>query len=196
MSSQIISPEQPLVNFYHFYPCNVTLVGARRGDRVNFMAAAWNTALSFHPPLMGVSISPARFTHDMITQSQEFTCNFLPFEEIETIHGTGRISGRDYDKVEVFSIPLEDPEVINCPTIKSAYAAYECKLIYHYPVGDHNFFVGEVVAVHWDEEGVTAKGLLDPLEINFPMYMGSNTYLTADAASVRVMPAEIEVPIP
>lgn len=182
-------------DFYHFYPSNVTLVGARRGSKVNFMAAAWNTGLSFHPPLFGVSISPKRFTHDMIVDSREFTCNFLPIEYIDIIHGTGRTSGRDYDKVELFSIPLENPEMISCPTIKSAYAAYECRLAYHYPVSDHSFFVGEVVAVHYHEDVVTEKKLLNPEKIDFTMYLGSNTYISADSGTVALMPAEIEIPL-
>ncbi|MCH7658996.1 MAG: flavin reductase family protein [Bacteroidetes bacterium] len=181
--------------FYQFYPCNVTLVGARKGNRVNFMAAAWNVGLSFNPPPFGVSISPKRFTHDMIVKSGEFTCNFLPIENIDIIHGTGRTSGRDYDKVELFSIPLEKPQVIDCPTIESAYAAYECRLVHQYPVGDHNFFVGKVVAVHYNNEVITQKGLLNTEKINFAMYLGSNTYISTDPGTMRLLPAEIEVPV-
>jgi flavin reductase (DIM6/NTAB) family NADH-FMN oxidoreductase RutF len=184
-----------ITSFYHFYPCVVTVVGARRKDKVNFMAAAWNTGLSFKPPLFGVSISPERFTHDMILDSGEFTCNFLPVERIDQIHGTGRVSGRDYNKVQLFSIPIENSVSISCPTIRNAYAAYECKLIHHYPVGDHNFFVGEIVAIHFQDEVITDNGLLDPQKINFAMYLGSNTYISADSSTVRIMPAEIEVPM-
>jgi len=180
-------------SFYHFYPCTVTLVGARRGDQINFMAVAWNVGLSFDPPLFGVSISPKRYTHDMILEAGEFTCNFLSMEEIDVIHGTGKVSGRDHDKVAAFSIPLEEPAVVGCPTIKSAYAAYECKLVHHYPVGDHSFFVGEVVAVHYQEKAITEKGRLNPREIKFAMYMGSNMYISADADSVRRMPDEVRV---
>jgi flavin reductase (DIM6/NTAB) family NADH-FMN oxidoreductase RutF len=182
-----------VTNFYHFYPCLVTLVGARRGDKINFMAAAWNVGLSFQPPLFGVSIAPKRFTHQMIVDTGEFTCNFLPMVEIETIHGTGRVSGRDYDKVELFSIPLEPPRIITCPTIASAYAAYECRLVHRYPVGDHDLFVGEVVAVHSRPEVLQKNGLLDPEQIEFAMYLGSNTYISTAATSVQSQPAEIKV---
>lgn len=182
--------------YYQFYPCIVTLVGAYMKDRVNFMAAAWNAGLSFNPPLFGVSIHPKRFTHDMIVDSGEFTCNFLSIEHIDIIHGTGRVSGRDYDKVKLFSIPLEKSKVINCPTIESAYAAYECKLVHRYPVGDHNFFVGKVVAVHYNKNVLTGKNLLNPEKINFSLYLGSNSYISADPDSVQIMPSEIEIPMP
>ncbi len=180
-------------SFYHFYPCTVTLVGARRGDQINFMAAAWNVGISFDPPLFGVSISPKRFTHDMILEAGEFTCNFLSMEEIDVIHGTGKISGRDHDKISAFSIPLEEPVVVDCPTIKSAYAAYECKLVRHYPVGDHSFFVGEVVALHSREDVTTKTGQLNPEKVNFAMYLGNNMYISTDANSVRLMPDEVTV---
>ncbi|RMF07661.1 MAG: flavin reductase, partial [Candidatus Neomarinimicrobiota bacterium] len=77
-------------SFYHFYPATTALVGAKRGRQVNFMAAAWNTGVSFDPPLFGVAISPKRFTHGMIVESGEFTCNFLPFRQRNLIHRCGR----------------------------------------------------------------------------------------------------------
>lgn len=184
-----------LTSYYHYYPCNVTLVGARREGKINFMAVAWNMCLSFSPPLFGVSIAPQRFTHDMILEAGQFTANFLALEEIATVHGTGRVSGRDYDKVALFSIPLEDARVIDCPTIKSAYAAYECRLIDHHPAGDHNLFVGEVVAIHYDPEAFTGQGLLNPEKVSPTMYLGSNTYLTAAAEALKRMPAEITIPL-
>lgn len=183
-----------ITEFYQFYPCNVALVGACKGEQVNFMAAAWNTGLSFKPPLFGVAIAPQRYTYGLITESREFTCNFLSIEHLKQIHGTGRVSGRDIDKVKAFRIDLEESQVIDCPTIASAYAAYECRLVHQYPVGDHDFFVGEVVAIHTDPEVIQNNGLLDPEKIPFTLYLGSNTYLSTDPRQVISMPVEITLP--
>jgi flavin reductase (DIM6/NTAB) family NADH-FMN oxidoreductase RutF len=180
-------------NYYHFYPSNVTLVGAKRGDQVNFMAAAWNTGMSFDPPLFSVFIAPKRHTHDMILESGEFTCNFLSMEHLEIIHGTGRTSGRDIDKVKALGIPLQEPAVIGCTVIELAYAAYECKLIHHYESGDHSLFLGEVVALHCDEKLCLPDGLLDPTQVDFTLYLGANTYITTQTNTMKKMPAEIEI---
>ncbi|RMF08284.1 MAG: hypothetical protein D6762_06040 [Candidatus Neomarinimicrobiota bacterium] len=103
------------------------------------------------------------------------------------MHRCGRVSGRDTDKVRAFDIPLEESVRIGCPTIATAYAAYECVLRHRYPVGDHDWFVGEVVAIHADDEA-TREGLLDPDQVDFPLYLGRNTYLTTDSATRIVLP--------
>ncbi len=168
---------------YHYYPCTVCVIGAMLDDKINFMSAAWNGGLSFEPPLFGVSVASERFTYNLIKNSREFTCNFMPIEEVELVHGCGRLSGSDIDKVKSLSIPLEDSELIRCPTIASAYAAYECKVIEHHPFGDHELFVGEVIAVHVREGIMKKNGILDTDKVLPAMYMGSNTYIAADAAS-------------
>ncbi len=178
---------------YQFYPCIVTLVGAQRGNQVNYMAAAWNTGISHTPPLFGVSIAPKRFTHDMIVESGEFTCNFLGMEQVNKIHGSGKLSGSTGDKVKALDIELEDSIEVACPTIKTAYAAYECRVVDQVTVGDHTLFVGRVVALHQDEQTIDARGLLDPNKLKFAMYLGSNTYISADPQSVQIMPTEFQV---
>ncbi|MFH1850746.1 MAG: flavin reductase family protein [Candidatus Neomarinimicrobiota bacterium] len=179
--------------FYHFYPAVVNLVGARLGDKTNFMAAAWHSGVSHKPPLYLVSIAPKRFTHDLIAESGEFTCNFLDIRHLKMIHGTGTLSGHDGDKVKQLNIPLADSLEIACPIIASAYAAYECRVVHQYPAGDHTLFVGEVVAAHCDEKLVLDDGLLDPTKIDFALYLGSNNYLSADPDSRTYISRELEI---
>ncbi len=181
-----------IIGFYHFYPSIAAVIGARDGDKINFMAAAWHTGVSHSPPLYMVSIAPKRHTHDMIVRSGEFTVNFLPLDQLKIVHGCGIVSGADLDKVNKLRIPLEESTIVKCPTIKSAYAAYECQVVHQYPAGNHTLFVGEVVAVHSDETRISERGILDPDKIDFAMYLGSNTYISADSESVRVLPRNLD----
>ena len=181
-----------IIGFYHFYPSIAAVIGARDGDKINFMAAAWHTGVSHSPPLYLVSIAPKRHTHDMIIETGEFTCNFLPLDQLKIIHGCGIVSGADLDKVDKLEIPLEESTIVKCPTIESAYAAYECRVVHRYPAGDHTLFVGEVVAVHSDESLISEQGILDPEQIDFAMYLGSNTYLSSDPTSERILPGDLE----
>lgn len=180
-------------SFYHFYPALTALVGTKTDAGTNFMAAAWTTGLSFDPPLFGVAISPRRHTHGMIEKSGAFTCNFLGLEHLKLIHACGRLSGRDVDKVTALKIPLEASVKIACPTIESAYAAYECVLRHQYPVGDHDLFVGQVVAIHTREEALK-DGILDARALRFTLYQGNNRYLTTDPESGVSLPAVIPLP--
>ena len=181
-----------IAGFYHFYPSIAAVVGAQRSDKVNFMAAAWHTGVSHSPPLYLVSIAPKRHTHDMIMETSEFTCNFLPIDQLKIIHGCGIVSGADIDKVAKLKIPLEKSIQVKCPVIASAYAAYECRVVHQYPAGDHTLFVGEVAAVHIDETRISARGILDPNKIDFAMYLGSNTYISDDPTSEQILPGDLE----
>jgi len=181
-----------IAGFYHFYPSIAAIVGAQQGDKVNFMTAAWHTGVSHSPPLYLVSIAPKRFTHDMIMETGEFTCNFLSIDQLKIIHGCGIVSGADIEKVDKLEIPLEKSIQVDCPVIASAYAAYECRVVHQYPAGDHTLFVGAVVAVHLDEARISERGILDPDKIDFAMYLGSNTYISDDPTSERILPENFE----
>jgi len=189
-NSSMISTE--IAGFYHFYPSIAAVIGASFENKTNFMAAAWHTGVSHSPPLYLVSVAPKRHTYDMIVRSGEFTVNFLPMDKLTIIHGSGIVSGAEIDKVNKLRIPLEESIIVKCPTIESAYAAYECRVVHRYPAGDHSLFVGEVVAVHSDGSLISERGMLDPEQIDFAMYLGANTYISANPDSMRVLPEDLE----
>ena len=169
-----------LEKFQQFYPYTVALVGARSGGRVNFMSCAWHTALSFAPPLFGVLISKKRFTHEVISEAREFTVNFLSFERIKLSAQMGRKSGHDLDKIKEFGVRLRPGKVLESPFIEEAYASFECRLAEVRPFGDHDLFVGEVLAVHEDARAFNSDGILNPMKIRPLLYLGGDFYVTID----------------
>jgi flavin reductase (DIM6/NTAB) family NADH-FMN oxidoreductase RutF len=142
-------PQGPLPTFYHYYPGVPAVVGVRVGEKVNFCPAVWNTGLSADPPLFGVSISPKRFTHGLLLKARRFSASFHPHAQGALVHWLGSHSGREVDKGQTphflghFGVPI----------LEGAYAAYELELVEVRPFGDHDLFVGRVVAV-WEEEGL------------------------------------------
>src|SRR4030042_4346296 len=151
--------------FQYFYPYTVALVGARAGKQVNFMSCAWHTALSFEPPLFGVLVSRKRLTHEVISEAREFTVNLLGFDRIKLSAQMGRKSGRDLDKVKEFGVRLRPAKVLKSPLIEDAYVAFECRLAEVRPYGDHDLFVGEVLAVPGDAHAFNPRGLLNPIKV-------------------------------
>ena len=65
--------------FYHHYPRVAAIVTVHARDKDNAMTVAWHCSLSMSPPLYGVSISPKRFTLELILEAKEFGVNFMPF---------------------------------------------------------------------------------------------------------------------
>jgi len=166
--------------FQYFYPYTVALVGARAGKQVNFMSCAWHTALSFEPPLFGVLVSRKRLTHEVISEAREFTVNFLGFDRIKLSAQMGRKSGRDLDKVKEFGVRLRPAKVLKSPLIEDAYVAFECRLAEVRPYGDHDLFVGEVLAVHHDAHAFNSEEILNPMKVRPLLYLGSDFYITID----------------
>ena len=167
-----------LEKFQYFYPYTVALVGAKTAKHTNFMACAWHTALSFDPPLFGVLVAKKRLTHQVITQAGEFSVNFLPWDDIQLSAQMGRISGHDRDKIQDFQVKLAPSRVIHSPVLETAYAAMECQLKETRSFGDHDLFVGEVVAVHQEEGSFDDAGVLNPARVKPLLYLGGDFYTT------------------
>jgi flavin reductase (DIM6/NTAB) family NADH-FMN oxidoreductase RutF len=155
------SVKTQLKKFQYFYPYTVALVGARAGDRMNFMSCAWHTALSFEPPLFGVLIARKRLTHEVISAAREFSVNFLSFDRVRLSAQMGRKSGHEMDKIKEFGVGLQPAKVIKSPLIEDAYVA------------------------HHDAEAFNSEGVLNPMKVHPLLYLGSDFYLTIDPDTLK-----------
>ncbi|GLV48101.1 oxidoreductase [Thermus sp. LT1-2-5] len=142
-------PQGPIPGFYHYYPGVPAVVGVRLGERVNFCPAVWNTGLSADPPLFGVSLSPKRFTHGLLLKARRFSASFHPYTQAALVQWLGSVSGREVDKGQAPHFQGHT----GVPILEGAYAAYELELLEVRTLGDHDLFVGKVVAV-WEEEAL------------------------------------------
>jgi len=177
-------------DFYQHYPKVAAILTASAGGRKNAMAAAWHSAISFKPPLYGVSVALKRFTYQLILESREFGINFVPFGTAELVASVGGSGGGEVDKFQKFGIAEERPLKTSVPILKDAYAAYECKLVDNKTYGDHAWVVGEIVAVHFVEDAFTASGVLDLSKLSPALYLGAELYATTDKESVRLLDRE------
>ncbi len=174
-----------IAGFSQHYPKVAVIVTASAGGKDNAMTAAWHSSISVNPPLYGVSISPKRFTYQLITESREFGINFIPFEKASLAAFVGGTPGQEINKFERLNIKKEKPLKTGVPILKDAYAAYECKLVDSKAYGDHIWVVGEIVVVHLLEEVFTEKQVLDLNKIKPLLYLGAEFYATTDKNSVR-----------
>lgn len=171
--------------FHHHYPRLAVIVTCHARGKDNAMAVAWHSSISFNPPLIGVSIAPKRYTYELILEAGEFGVNFMPIEKAELIAAMGGSLGRQVDKFRKFNLRKEKSLKTSAPILEDAYAAYECRLCDHHPCGDHEWFVGEIVATHFDEEAFTPAGLLNLARVRPAMFIGGELYVTTDPAGTR-----------
>ncbi|GAG72020.1 unnamed protein product, partial [marine sediment metagenome] len=171
--------------YYHHYPRVAAIVTAQAKGRQNAMAVAWHTSLSFSPPLYAISLSPKRFTYQLIVASKEFGVNFLPFGQAGLVASVGGSKGEEIDKFRQFDIAQDKPVKTQVPILKDAYAAYECQLIDDKGYGDHRLLVGEIVAVHSLREAFAPEETLDLAEVSPVFYLGNERYVTISRETVK-----------
>ena len=167
----------PPGRFFGYYPGTVAVVTAAHDGQRNVMSAGWHTALSAEPPLYGVALGRTRHTHGMVTASGAFAVHFLPFERAEAIAGVGSTSGRDgLDKFARFGLATQPGAVLDLPILRDAYVAYECRVTAVHATGDHDFVVGEVLALHHRPEAYDERRLLDARQARATIYYGRSLF--------------------
>ena len=123
----------------------VVIVGVATDKRRNIMTAAWVSPISFVPPVVMVSISPKRYTHDLLLKAKEFTLSVLTDQQRQLSTTAGVSTGKKKNKLKLDIFKTEEGKKVKAPFIKNSRAVLECKLIRHLTVGDHTLFLGEVV---------------------------------------------------
>ena len=177
--------------FAQHYPAVATIVTAQAGGKENAMAVAWHAPISSNPPLYGVSVSPKRFTYQLIADSKEFGINFLPFEAAELVASVGGRKGSEIDKFQRFNITRNKPVRTAVPILDASYAAYECQLVDDRGYGDHRWLVGEIVAVHWLKEVFTPDEVIDWTKVSPILYIGKELYITTSKDTIKSLDRKV-----
>ena len=130
------------------YPRLVVLVSCidPKTKKPNIITIAWSTTLSANPPLVGILVSPRRYSHELISSAREFVVNIPTVEILDKAIKCGRVSGRMHDKFSEFGLTAKPAKIVQAPIIEECVAHLECKLVDQLTTGDHTLFIGEVVA--------------------------------------------------
>ena len=145
-------------------PTPVVLVScAEKGSPENrdMVTVAWAGTVNSEPPMVSVSLRKERYSHGLIESSGEFVVN-LPDEAMcRAVDFCGVRSGRDTDKSRETGlryIPAENMSV--APAVDGAPVSLSCRVKQIIPLGSHDMFLGEVVAVRVRKDLIDEKGSL------------------------------------
>jgi len=135
------------------YPMRTYLLTARdKNGKTNIIAVDWLTVLSRNPPLIGVSISPKRYSHKLIKLSKEFIINIPCIAMANETLACGTLSGKNFDKFKKLGLKKLPSRTLKTLIIKDCVAFVECKMIDFKKYGDHTFFVGSIQASYAKKE--------------------------------------------
>lgn len=129
----------------------VTWAVAEHGGRRSICPVGWSMRTSGAPPMMAISVAPARYTHELIEESGAFVLAYPGRDLARATLFCGTNSGRDTDKFAKAGVTTEAARHVRAPLIREAVANLECRLVDRLSTGDHTAFVGEVVAA-WTHE--------------------------------------------
>jgi flavin reductase (DIM6/NTAB) family NADH-FMN oxidoreductase RutF len=115
----------------------------------------WSMRTSGSPPMMAVSVAPARFTHGLIEGSGAFVLAYPGRELAGATQYCGSHSGRDVDKFAQTKVTALPGLHVSAPVVAECVANLECRVVDRFTTGDHSIFVGEVLAA-WAQEDPAA----------------------------------------
>jgi flavin reductase (DIM6/NTAB) family NADH-FMN oxidoreductase RutF len=79
---------------------------------------------------------------------------------MEAVRVCGEKSGREVDKFKLAKLTPEKGAKVSAPLIMESPVSIECKVVKEVEVGDHVWFIGEVLAAHVREGYDWSEGLL------------------------------------
>ena len=135
-------------------PAMITCGNDETGN-TNIITIAWTGIINTNPPKTYISVRPSRHSYNIIKESGEFAINLTTKDLVRHADFCGIYTGAKVNKFEKCDLHKEKASEISCPLIAESPLSLECKVTEMIPLGTHDMFLADIVAVDVDE------GLLD-----------------------------------
>ncbi len=151
-------------------PVPPALISCAHGGKDNLITIAWTGIINSEPAKTYISVRPSRYSYDLIKNSGEFVINMPSSHIVRSIDFCGVKSGKDIDKFSACRLTREVASVVSCPMVAESPVSIECKVTEIVPLGTHDMFIADIVAVNIDERYIDEKGKFHPEKCAFAAY--------------------------
>jgi flavin reductase (DIM6/NTAB) family NADH-FMN oxidoreductase RutF len=159
MSKQLM----PTPTSRYFYPWPVVLVSCVDEDgKPNAITIGASSICSSNPPTVGVAVGVAQYSLGLIERTGDFGVNIPRADQLWATDYCGSHSGRSVNKLQAVGMTAVPSTQIASPLLDECPVSMECRLIHRVNLGNHDWLIGQIVAVHVDESVLDAAGHLDP----------------------------------
>lgn len=141
-------------------PVPPVMVTCALGEEKNVLTIAWTGIVNSQPPKTYVSIRPSRHSHRLIRESGEFAINLTTTSLVRAADWCGVYTGAKVDKFERCHLATEPASAIGCPLLADSPLSLECRVTDIIPLGSHDLFMADIVAVDVEETLVDEDGKL------------------------------------
>lgn len=144
------------------YPVPVALITVGDYAKSNIITLAWVGTVCSQPPMVGISIRPGRHSVEMLKANGEFVVNMPGERLLWAADRCGMLSGRDINKWDESTLTPIPAEKVKPPLIAQCQVNMECVVRQVIPLGTHDLYLGEIVALHADDTIVDANMRIVP----------------------------------
>ena len=141
-------------------PVPPAMVTCSHEGKDNIITIAWTGIVNTIPPKTYISVRPSRFSHGLIKESGEFAINLTTCELVRSADWCGVYTGAKVDKFERCKLTRAVASEVSCPIIEESPLTLECRVTDVIPMGSHDMFLADIVAVDVDESLLDEKGKL------------------------------------
>ncbi len=141
-------------------PVPPAMVTCSDGECDNVLTIAWTGILNSDPPKTYISVRPSRHSYEIIKKSGEFAINLTTKDLTRAADWCGVHTGAKVDKFERCRLTKEKASEIGCPIIAESPVVLECRVTDVIPLGTHDMFMADIVAVDVDDALLDETGKL------------------------------------
>lgn len=147
-------------------PSGLYVLGSRSGERRNGMTINWVSQMAFEPKLVGVSVEKTAFTHELVTEGAVFSINTIGREDKAVVRKFTKPVDVDLDTMTLNGFGFHDG-VSGAPILTDAVAYIDCRVRDAVDVGQHTFFIGEVVDAAFQKDEGTPVLRMEDTRMNY-----------------------------
>lgn len=120
-------------------------------DEYNIITVAWCGTVCSDPPMCYISVRPERHSYPILKERKEFVINLVSTELAERTDWCGVRSGKKFNKFLETDLTPVRGSTVKAPMIFESPVNLECVVKQVIPLGTHDMFLAEIVAVHANE---------------------------------------------
>jgi flavin reductase (DIM6/NTAB) family NADH-FMN oxidoreductase RutF len=131
------------------YPVPAVLVSCGNAQTgFNIITIAWTGTLCTTPPMCYISVRPERYSYGLIKKTGEYVINLTTRNLAYATDWCGVQSGRDVDKFKEMQLTPAKAQIVQAPLIDESPLNIECRVRDIVPLGSHDMFISDVLAIN------------------------------------------------
>ncbi len=142
-------------------PVPAVMVTCGSEEKPNVLTIAWTGTINTNPPKTYISVRPTRHSYNIIKESKEFVINLTTASLVRATDYCGVKSGKNENKFEKMNLEYEKANELNTVMLTDSPVTLECRVCDIIPLGTHDMFLADIVAVNVAQELIDENGRLD-----------------------------------